>query len=146
MFIAPKVSSSATAAVSHRTSPPNATANSSPNGASAPAAADPSTATVAKATVRYKAPTTTTAAAVARGRSRPGRRNSPARWVIASHPTKLHISNAAAGPMALQPEGANGTRLSTAACGSDSNTASSRKATRIPASTSCTRPASRTPT
>ncbi len=117
----------------------------SPSGAAESAAFGPSTVTTAKATARYSKPTTASAAAVARGRSRAGRRNSAARCVIASQPAKLHTSRAAAGASENQPCGAKGVRLLQCACGRANATARRSRSASSPASASCTRPVTRRP-
>lgn len=105
----------------------------------------PSTVTLAAATDRYRNPTTTTAMPAERGMSCAGRRNSAARWVIASQPAKLHTSSAAAWPTASQPCGANGCRFAVRACGADASTAASSSATSSADNTSCMRPDTVTP-
>jgi hypothetical protein len=72
-------------------------------------------------------------------------RNSPASEVIASQPAKPHTSTAAAGAIAAQPCGANGSRLDSRAWGSAVIVATSSRVTSTAARISCTRPEIRSP-
>src|SRR5581483_1719897 len=100
---------------------------------------------VATARPTYTAVTTAKASAIARGRSWPGRRNSPASCATASQPTNSQTRMLAAVPTATQPCGANGCQLSPARDGSATEIASASTAISVAARTSWTPDETRRP-